>query len=153
MTDELEAVVGRRAILRNPANQGPGGGAYAEAVVDGEEHSLFLLAGARGERLKTFSFTKLAVTQLGTTLAARVDHELPPDIDVDGILGELTGPTVLELEWRKDSAGNQWLFEINVRFPSWIGALGQYGLGLVEDYMNRVLENERDATTASHRRD
>ncbi len=147
--DELEAIVARRAILRNPANQGPGGGAYAESVVDGEEHSLFVLAGARGERLRTFSFRKLAVTQLGTTLAARVNRDLPLDIDVDGILAELTAPTVLELEWRKDGAGRSWLFEINVRFPSWIGSLDHYGLRLLEDYMDRVLHSAPDVASAS----
>jgi hypothetical protein len=136
--DELEAVVARRAILRNPANQGPGGGAYVESFVEGEEHSLFLLTEGDGGSLAIFGFRKLAVTQLGTTLAAQVDHELPSEMDLPLLLSKMSGPTALELEWRRDSAAGQWLFEVNVRFPSWIGALGAYGLSILEAYMNCI---------------
>ena len=87
----------------------------------------------------TFGFQKLAMTQLGTTVAARVSSERPTGIDIKALLTDLTGPTALELEWRKDSSGQPWLFEVNVRFPSWIGALGTYGLGLLRNYVDRVL--------------
>jgi hypothetical protein len=151
--DDLEAVVARRAILRNPANQGPGGGVYAEAFVDGEEHSLLLLADARGDRLTTFGFRKLATTQLGTTVAAQVSRELPQGINLDAIFADLSAPTVLELEWRKDASGSEWLFEVNVRFPSWIGAVGAYGVSLLKDYIRSVLKqgvSDRRAAIAPH---
>lgn len=135
--DELEAVVARRVILRNPANHGCGGGAYAESFVDGEEHSLLVLTGGAGQ-IDTFGFLKLAATQLGTTLAAQVDRELPSGLDLSALLSDLTTPAVLELEWRKDATGRQWLFEVNVRFPSWIGAIGDYGLHILETYVNRI---------------
>jgi hypothetical protein len=141
--DELEAVVARRTILRNPANQGPGGGAYAESFVEGEEHSLFLLTDGSGESLATLGFRKLASTQLGTTLAAQIDGEVPSEMQVPLLLSEISGPTVLELEWRRDLAAGQWLFEVNVRFPSWIGALGAYGLNVLERYMGCI---RRDLT-------
>ncbi len=136
--DELEAVVARRGILRNPANQGRDGGAYAESVVEGEEHSLFLLANGRGQCLALFGFRKLAITQLGTTLAAQVDAEIPSEMQLSRALSEISEPIALELEWRRDSAGRQWLFELNVRFPSWIGALGAYGLNLLEAYLTCI---------------
>jgi hypothetical protein len=136
--DALEAVVARRAILRNPANQGQGGGVYAESFVEGEEHSYFMLAGSHGESLATFAFRKLATTQLGTTLAGQVDQERPSAIQLLPLSLEISGPIALELEWRKDQAGNQWLFEVNARFPSWIGALGAYGLNLLEAHVNSV---------------
>ena len=136
--DPLEAVVARRTILRNPANQGQGGGVYAESFVEGEEHSYFMLAGSHGESLATFSFRKLATTQLGTTLAGQVDHERPSAVQLLPLSLEISGPIALELEWRKDQAGNQWLFEVNARFPSWIGALGAYGLNLLEAHVNSV---------------
>jgi hypothetical protein len=145
--DELEAVVARRTLLRNPANQGPGGGAYVESFVEGEEHSLFLLTGCSGETLAIFGLRKLAATQLGTTLAAQVDCELPSEIHVSSILSELPCPTALELEWRRDSAAGQWLFEVNVRFPSWIGALGDYGLELVEAHVNSILHGPGQSAT------
>jgi hypothetical protein len=137
--DELEAVVARRAILRNPANDGEGGGVYAEAFVEGEEHSLLLLTDGRGRFIRTIGFHKLASTQLGTTLAAQVDGDLPSEVNLDALSSEVSVPGVLELEWRKDATGNQWLFEINARFPSWIGALGKFGLTLLEGHMNCVL--------------
>jgi hypothetical protein len=136
--DDLEAVVARRAILRNPANQGSGGGTYAETFVEGEEHSLFLLADGRGGSLTTFGFRKLASTQLGTTLAAQVDQELPSEIHIQRLLCEMVGPMALELEWRRDVAGVQWLFEVNVRFPSWIGSLGTFGSGILETYLTSL---------------
>lgn len=136
--DALEAVVARRTILRNPANQGQGGGVYVESFVEGEEHSYFMLTGPHGEGLANFAFRKLATTQLGTTLAGQVDQERPSGIQLPPLLSEIPGPIALELEWRKDNAGNQWLFEVNVRFPSWIGALGAYGLNLLEAHVNCV---------------
>lgn len=136
--DELEAIVARRAILRNPANQGRDGGVYAETFVDGEEHSLLVLADRNGRQIATFGFRKLAATQLGTTLAGQVDQERPSSIDVPSVLSEVTGPMALEFEWRRDTGGRDWLFEINVRFPSWIGALGSYGTEILEAYVSCV---------------
>lgn len=141
--DGLEAVVARRAILRNPANQGPGGGVYAEYFVEGEEHSLFLLTDGSGDSVATFGLRKLAVTQLGTTLAAQVDQELPSEIHLPALFSEMSEPMPLEIEWRRDSAAGQWLFEVNVRFPSWIGALGEYGLNLLEAHVNSILHHAR----------
>ncbi|HTD38673.1 MAG TPA: hypothetical protein VK669_14270 [Candidatus Limnocylindrales bacterium] len=138
--DPLEATVARRAILRNPANQGPGGGVYAEAFIDGEEHSLFVLCGAHGERLVTFGFRKLATTQLGTTVAAVVEDSPPSGTMLEALLADVTGPTAFEIEWRRDGAAREWLFEVNVRFPSWIGSLAAYGSAVLEDYIQRVLD-------------
>lgn len=137
-SDALEAVVARRGILRNPANQGPGGGAYVESFVEGEEHSYFMLAGYHGESFATFAFRKLATTQLGTTLAGQVDRESPSAMKLLPLSMEISSPIALELEWRKDHEGNQWLFEVNARFPSWIGALGAYGLNLLEAHVSCV---------------
>jgi hypothetical protein len=139
--DPLEATVFRRALLRNPANQGPTGGTYVESFVDGEERSLFLLTGTQGKCLVTFGVRKLATTQLGTTVAAQVDTELPSEIDVSRLLSQISCPAAVELEWRKDSAGTQWLFEVNFRFPSWVGSLGTYGLSVVEAYVDSVQQS------------
>lgn len=148
-SDPLEAVVARRGILRNPANQGPGGGVYAESFVEGEEHSYFMLAGPHGESLATFAFRKLATTQLGTTLAGQVDRERPSAMQLLPLSMEISGPIALELEWRKDQAGNQWLFEVNARFPSWIGALGAYGLGLLEAHIGCVQHDRAQSRPAN----
>jgi hypothetical protein len=139
--DEIEAVVARRTVLRNPANQGPGGGAYAEHFVEGEEHSLLLLADGSGGSLATFGLRKVAATQLGTTLAAQVDQERPSQMNLPLLLSAMSAPTPLEMEWRRDSSADQWLFEINIRFPSWIGALGDYGLNLLETHIDSILHN------------
>lgn len=135
-SDPLEAVVARRAVLRNPANQGDGGGVYAEQFVEGEEHSYFTIIGSQQDKLATFAFRKLATTQLGTTLAGQVDQEGPAMVRPLHTWPENTGPIPLELEWRKDRAASQWLFEVNARFPSWIGALGEYGMDLLEKYVD-----------------
>jgi biotin carboxylase len=137
--DAHEAIAARRAMLRNPANQGQGGGVYVESFIEGEEHSYFILTGSHGESIATFTFLKLATTQLGTTLAGQVDQERPSAIQPLSLSAEICGPLALELEWRKDQAGNQWLFEVNARFPSWIGALGAYGLNFLEAHINCVV--------------
>jgi hypothetical protein len=137
--DDLEAIVARRAILRNPANQGDCRGVYAESVIDGQEHSLLILADTGGECIATLTFTKLAITQLGTTVAARVDEHIGFDLDIATMLAELPGPAAFELEWRTDSSGHAWVFEVNVRFPSWIGAVGRYGSLFLESYIDRVV--------------
>lgn len=142
--DHLEAIVAKRTILRNPANQGQDGGTYAESFIDGEEHSLFLLTGDGGNCLAAFGLRKIAATQLGTTLVAEVDQELPSEIRIPVLLSQLSCPAAIELEWRRDSAARQWLFEVNLRFPSWIGALGVCGLGLLEAYMRSINQDGRD---------
>jgi hypothetical protein len=136
--DSVEAVVSRRALLRNPVNQGPGGGTYCETFVDGAERSFLLLSDGAGRRLASFGLRKLAATQLGTTVAAEVDDTPPQDLNTDAVIAEVSSPIVFELEWRQDHAGRQWLFEINVRFPSWVGALGDYGAQLVEAHVLAV---------------
>jgi hypothetical protein len=143
--DAVEAIVSRRALLRNPANQGPGGGAYCEAFVDGEERSFLLLSDEAGRRLTTFGLRKLAATQLGTTVAAEVDDTPPPALNIADVLAEVSAPVVFEFEWRQDCEGRQWLFEINVRFPSWVGAIGDYGAQLLEAHIRAVRGDRANA--------
>jgi hypothetical protein len=135
--DRVERIAAERELLRNPANAGHGGGIYYEQCIEGEEHSLLLVVDAR-RALHTFGFRKLAVTKLGTTLAGEVNDELPSDFDVGALVSSLPCQAVVELEWRKDTHGRQWLFEINARFPSWIGALGDFGSSMLEDYISTV---------------
>lgn len=146
-TDPLEAVVARRDLLRNPANQGARGGAYCEAVVEGEEFSFFVLVGSDGRALHKFAFKKLATTKLGTTLVAKV-VATPSSFDYAALLAQVTCPAVLEFECRLDSCGVRWVFEVNARFPSWIGALGLYGKRLLRCYISEVVGGSHDGQGA-----
>jgi len=121
--DELTSAA--RAILRNPANGNNGERLYLEECIEGEEHCLLLL-NVGSDFPWTIGLRKLATTQTGTTLAAIVEHGLFDRAIVERIARELIPGMAIELEWR--GAGNKArIFEVNMRFPSWIGALGSFG--------------------------
>ena len=138
-SDELEALVARRALLKNPANQGKGGGVYLEEFVEGREHSIFFLFGREGNVIASVALRKLATTQSGTTMFGEVES-------VHGGLGkaierlgaDISGPAVIELEWREAESGPI-TFEANLRFPSWIGAMRPFGCAALDCFVGASL--------------
>jgi len=133
--DRNEAIAARRTILENPANQGALGGAYFEAHVSGEEHSVLIVMGRERKQLACFGLRKIATTKLGTTVVAEIEELPTASIDVPSIVASLPDFAVLEIEYRRGFDGEIWLFEANFRFPSWIGALGSYAGWLLEKYV------------------
>jgi len=140
--DHGEAVAARRNVWKNPANLGKYGGAYLEAFIEGTERATLLVFGWEGRLLCSLGIQKLATTQLGTTLVARIDEVFERDLDVKGLLSSFSGPGVVEVESRTDAQGKEWFFEANLRFPTWIGALGKFGQWLVESFLDLVLGKE-----------
>ena len=140
--DHGEAVVARRNVLKNPANLGNYGGAYLEAFVEGTERATLFVFGWEGRLLCSLGIQKLATTQLGTTLVARIDEVSERNLDVKGLVSSFSGPGVVEVESRTDEQGKEWFFEANLRFPTWIGALGKFGQWLVESFLGAVLGRE-----------
>jgi hypothetical protein len=134
--DAIEAVAARRTLSAYLANVGAR--LYAESVIEGEEHSFFVLLGSNGRHIAQFAFRKLAATQMGTTVAAQVDYEIPRCLELASLTDSLRVPLPIEFEWRKDNAGTEWIFEVNLRFPSWVGALGHFGVALVDAYIQSV---------------
>lgn len=132
-----EAVAALAATLKNPANLGSGGGAYLEEHVDGEEHCYLFVKGCGGS-LAGVGIRKLATTQTGTTLAASIDYQVPPDSQFGELADQLGPGMVVEVEWRSAGA-TAVAFEANVRFPSWIGALGETGQELLKFGMLALL--------------
>jgi hypothetical protein len=147
--DTMEAWVARKAVLKNPANTFLGGGAYIESYVPGEEHSLLAVFGMSGQLLAVFGFRKLAKTQLGTTLCGQVSDNMPLRGVLPRLIAEIQIPMTIEIESRLDDTGQHWVFEVNPRFPSWIGALGEFGQSVVESYVSSVLDVERPSSTLS----
>jgi hypothetical protein len=135
--DELNA--GARALMRNPANQDAGGGIYLEEHIDGEEHSGLIVRLL--DATVWIGIRKLATTQSGTTLAAIVEYDqLEPEL-VQAIAERLHPGMAIEIEWR-GSGGGRRAFEVNVRFPSWIGALGVAGQALFSASLEAQLSCE-----------
>lgn len=129
----------RSALLENPANRGPFGGTFLEAEVDGPERSVLLVTNVSREVVGCVAIRKLATTQLGTTLVAEVEPVSDLGINLDNLLDRLDAPAVVELESRRCTNGRSQVFEANFRFPSWIGALGDYGRFLVNAFLAAVL--------------
>lgn len=125
--DDLESAT--RAVLRNPANAIHGEQIYLEECIEGEEHCLLVLRN-NSRHPWTVGLRKLATTQTGTTLAAVVEHNSLSSSIVEDIANQLSPGMAIELEWR-GSGENSKVFEVNCRFPSWIGALGKYGHDLL----------------------
>ena len=125
-----EVIAALAATLKNPANLGSGGGAYLEEHVEGEEHC-FLFVRGHGATLTGIGIRKLATTTTGTTLAAMIDYKLPEDARLNEMADQLHPGMAIEVEWRSEN-GNAIAFEANVRFPSWVGALGVSGQALLK---------------------
>lgn len=137
--DRIDAMAARRLLLtKNPANRVNGGGAYLERYVSGEEHSLFLVIDGNGNVNTMFSFRKLAKNMMGTTLCGQICSNTNFREALPDLVAQVKGPIVLELEWRLESNGNKWIFELNPRFPSWIGALGDFGKSLVRAHIQSI---------------
>lgn len=127
-----------RAILRNPANQNSDGHVYLEERIAGEEHSLLILCTGDGVPW-SIGLRKLATTQSGTTLAAVVEYDALEWSIVETIAQELTPGMAIELEWR-GTGHDMRVFEVNCRFPSWIGALGEFGHSLLAASIEMMLD-------------
>lgn len=140
-SDHIEAIAARRAILENPVNRGTAGGGYLEEYINGEEHSILFLA-RRGTILSRIGLRKLACTKLGTTVLAEVGGHFEDDIDLRRIATSMFDVMVLEMEYRITPEGKRFFFEGNLRFPSWVGALGVYGKLLVESYVELSLADD-----------
>lgn len=139
--DISDARVARKKILENPANQGISGGTYLESYVSGEEHSILLVIGPNdGKQLASIGIKKLATTKMGTTVVAETEVVNSNAVDIDRITEILPRLTVIEIEYRVTDNGDVWLFESNFRFPSWIGATGQFGKSLLTVYVNSSVD-------------
>ncbi len=132
--DRNEALAAKNQIYKNPDNLGVDGGVYLEESIEGEEHSSLIVVGHSQKLLASLTIRKLATTKFGTTLAARVEGSEHPFSEVD-LLKLSSQPFVMEIEWIKNSAGENYIFEVNMRFPSWIGALGEYGLSILDQFV------------------
>jgi hypothetical protein len=148
--DINDALSAKRAILKNPANRGACGGAYIETAIDGEESTFLVVVARNGNVIAQIGLRKLAVTAMGTTLLAEVCGGLPRDFDFYEFLGTLSGPAVIEIESRVDSEGIHWMFEANLRFPSWIGALNGFGTAVVESFIDNLFGLDAVASFPIH---
>ena len=124
--DELGAAA--RFLMRNPANQDAAGGLYLERHIEGEEHSVLIVRLL--DRTVYVGIRKLAATQSGTTVAALVEYDqLPPDL-IESVSDTLLPGMAMEIEMRGTGEARR-AFEVNIRFPSWVGALGEFGQSLL----------------------
>jgi len=124
--DELGAAA--RFLMRNPANLDAAGGLYLERHIEGEEHSGLIVRLL--DQTVFVGIRKLAATQSGTTVAALVEYDqLDPDLIAD-ISERLRPGMAMEIEMRGNRDARR-AFEVNVRFPSWVGALGAFGRSLL----------------------
>lgn len=135
--DEVTAAC--RFLLRNPANQGADGGLYLEEVIEGEEHCLLLIRLV--DRTVSVDLRKLATTQSGTTLAAVIAYDQCDDAAVQAIGAAMIPGMALEVESRGVGVARR-AFEVNVRFPSWVGALGAPGQALLAAALEAQLGRE-----------
>jgi hypothetical protein len=134
-----ELVAAGRFLLRNPANQDAGGGIYLEQHVGGEEHSCLIVRLV--DATVWIGLRKIATTQTGTTLAAVVEYDqLEPDL-VQAISERLEPGMATEVEWRGNGSERR-AFDVNVRFPSWLGALGLAGKALLTASLNAQVGRE-----------
>lgn len=123
--DELNAAA--RFLMRNPANQDAEGGIYLEEHVEGEEHSVLIVRLL--DSTAWIGLRKIATSQTGTTLAAIVEYDqIEPEL-IQAIAERLQPGMAMEIEWR-GMGRKRCVFEVNVRFPSWVGALGAVGQAL-----------------------
>jgi hypothetical protein len=147
--DTHDALAARRHLLANPANQGDHGGTFLESYVDGEEHSVLFVTGSDGCVVSCLGVRKLATTQLGTTLMAVVEDISRWRTRFPAVETLFRGPGILEIESRIDRDGREWFFEANIRFPSWIGALGSYGAHVLRRFLEEALGSPQESYSAS----
>lgn len=143
--DELEIQVSHRWLLENPANQGSGEGAFVEEIIEGDEYACLMMLDGAGKCRVNFSIRKLATTQLGTTQFALVQRSVPAPAAIGRLIKAVRGPMVLEVEFRVDEEGIPWAFEMNPRFPSWIGAIGEPGVNIVHSFIDSLLGEDNSS--------
>lgn len=129
-------------ILENPANQGPFGGCYLEEKLDGEEQAV-LLVRTNETRSLVLGIRKLATTQTGTTLAAAIEEGCIDEITLSRLADELLPGMAMELEAIRDDHRLH-VFEVNLRFPSWLGALAETGRRILDASIQAQLGIEVD---------
>lgn len=124
-----------RQLSGNPANLGPGGRAYFEERLEGSEFCLLLAKTALS--VESVMLRKLAATQSGTTMVGQLLDLQQCPFDIAGLQDGMRPGMVLEIEWMAGPAGPI-VFEVNPRFPSWVGALGAYGTALVKQAIGAI---------------
>lgn len=124
-----------RQMSANPANLGPAGPVYFEEKVEGPEYCLLLTKTQ--SRVEHIALKKLAATRSGTTMVGELMSKTSCPFDLTPIEVSLSPGMTLELEWIVGPKGPV-VFEVNLRFPSWIGALGTYGSALVRQSIDAI---------------
>ncbi len=130
-------------LMENKANLQKECDVYLEKYIDGEEYATLFVFGKKGKLISAIRIKKLATTQLGTTTVAEIQ-----EFDNQSLINKLSfyfdKPGVIELESRKDHSGTEWFFEANLRFPTWIGALDNYGEYLINEYLKSFFEENQE---------
>src|SRR4051812_33790885 len=104
-------------------------------MVQGPEYCRLMVRST--QRAHCGDMRKIAATRSGTTMVGEIVRIDAEALDTCGVEAELASGMAVEIEWREGACGPV-VFEVNLRFPSWVGALGPYGEMLVRSSITEL---------------
>lgn len=119
-----------------------GGPVIAQEMTPGEEYDVAGIGDGVGGVVGSCSIRKMLRTQAGKGFAGMVVADPVLDDLVDRIVRTLRWNGPFEIEFVKPAGRPHALFEMNPRFPAWIGFPSQIGCNLPARLVERMLELE-----------
>lgn len=117
-----------------------GGPVLAQEMTLGEEYDVVGLGDVDGNIVGSCSIRKMLRTKAGKGFAGMVVADPALDDLASRIIGALRWNGPFELEFIKAAGRPHQLFEMNPRFPAWVGFPSQVGCNLPARLLERVLD-------------
>ncbi|MDP2332663.1 MAG: hypothetical protein Q8M19_18390 [Reyranella sp.] len=117
-----------------------GGPVLAQEMTRGEEYNVAGIGDGKGAIVGSCSIRKMLRTRTGKGFAGVVVADPALNDLASRIVDALRWNGPFELEFVKAAGGRHMLFEMNPRFPAWIGFPSQVGYNLPARLLERLLE-------------
>jgi carbamoyl-phosphate synthase large subunit len=117
-----------------------GGPVLAQEMTFGEEYDVVGLSDVDGNIVGSCSIRKMLRTKAGKGFAGMVVADPALDDLASRIIGALHWNGPFELEFIKAAGRPHQLFEMNPRFPAWVGFPSQVGCNLPARLLERMLD-------------
>jgi carbamoyl-phosphate synthase large subunit len=112
----------------------------AQEMTLGEEYDVVGIGDGKGNVVGWSSIRKMLRTKTGKGFAGMVVSDPALDDLTRRIVGELRWNGPFELEFIKAAGQPHKLFEMNPRFPAWVGFPSQVGCNLPAQLLERILD-------------
>lgn len=117
-----------------------GGPVLAQEMTLGEEYDVVGLGDGEGNIIASCSIRKMLRTKAGKGFAGMIVADPALDVLARRIVDALRWNGPFELEFVKAAGHPHKLFEMNPRFPAWVGFPSQVGCNLPARLLERVLD-------------